>query len=93
MSNRVLSTMTAKQAITKMQQIINSGLVEQIEALNREGQILCDPNNWDGRLAIEFRNNWPQTYQALKRAKDELEELRKNVQTINENIMRAGGND
>ena len=92
MSDRVLSTMTAKQAITKMQQIINSGLVEQIEALNREGQILSDPNNWDGRLAIEFRNNWPQTYQALKRAKDELEELRSKVQTINENIMRAGGN-
>ncbi len=92
MSDRVLSTMTAKQSITRMQQIINGGLVEQIEALNREGQILSDPNVWDGRLAIEFRNNWPQTYQALNRAKQELEELRANIQTINTNIMTAGGN-
>lgn len=93
MSDRVVATITARQAITRMQQIINGGLVEQIEALNREGQILSDPQNWDGRLAIEFRNNWPQTYQALVKAKNELEELRANIQTINQNIMRAGGNE
>jgi uncharacterized protein YukE len=92
MSDRVLSTGTAKQSITRMQQIINGGLVEQIDALNREGQTLSDPSNWDGRLAIEFRGNWPQTYQALMRAKAELEELRSNLQTINQNIMTAGGN-
>lgn len=92
MSDRVLSTMTAKQSITKMQQIINGDLMQQIEALNREGQTLSDPNVWDGRLAIEFRGNWPQTYQALNRAKQQLEELRANIQAINTNIMTAGGN-
>ena len=92
MSARVLSTDSAKQAITKMQQIINGGLIEQIEALNHEGQTLSDPNNWDGRLAEGFRGNWPQTYQALMKAKQELDELRANIQKINENIMTAGGN-
>lgn len=92
MSDRVLSTMTAKQSITKMQQIINGDLMQQIEALNREGQTLSDASVWDGRLAIEFRGNWPQTYQALNKAKQQLEDLRANIQAINTNIMTAGGN-
>ena len=92
MSDRVLSTATARQSITKMQQVINGGLVEQIEALNREGQILSDANVWDGRLAAQFRNNWPQTKAALDKAKQELDELRASIQKINQNIMTAGGN-
>ncbi|MEM4202905.1 MAG: hypothetical protein QXS54_02430 [Candidatus Methanomethylicaceae archaeon] len=92
MTGRVVSTQEALQAIDRMQQIINGGLVEQIEALNREGQRLSDPNVWDGRHAIEFRSQWPQTYQALMRAKNELEQVRANLQTVNRNIMAAGGN-
>lgn len=92
MTYRVVSTQEALQAIDRMQQIINGGLVEQIEALNREGQRLSDPNVWDGRHAIEFRSQWPQTYQALMRAKNELEQVRANLQTVNRNIMAAGGN-
>ena len=48
---RVLSTDSAKQSIQKMQQIINGPLLEQIEALNKEGTNLSDPNIWHGRLA------------------------------------------
>ena len=92
MADRVLSTATARQSITKMQQIINGGLVEQIEQLSREGETLSQPDVWDGRLAGEFRSNWPQTKQALKKARQELDELRVNVQKINQNIMQAGGN-
>jgi uncharacterized protein YukE len=92
MSDRVLSTGTAKQSITRMQQIINGDLLEQINALNREGQILSDASVWDGQLAQQFRGSWPGTYQALMKAKTELEELRSNLQTINQNIMTAGGN-
>ncbi|MBC8252708.1 MAG: WXG100 family type VII secretion target [Ardenticatenia bacterium] len=92
MSDRVLSTAEAKQAITRMQQIINGGLVEQIQRLNTEGQKLSQPNIWDGRLAGEFRSNWPQTHKTLQEAQRQLEELRAKVQKINENIMRAGGN-
>lgn len=92
MSERVLSTAAAEQAIKKMQQIINGSLMEQIDALNREGQTLSDPNVWDGRLAQQFRQDWPQMHSTLMKAKEALEELRANSQRINEDIMRAGGN-
>lgn len=93
MSGRVLSTPEAKAAIVKMQQIINGGLIEQIEALNREGTTLSDANIWDGRLAGEFREVWRQTNATLRDAKQQLDELRANIQTINQNIMSAGGNE
>ncbi len=92
MADRVLSTVQAKEAIAEMERIINSDLLTQIDRLNKQGEILSDPNVWDGRLAAEFRNNWPQTYNALKKAQQELEQLRQNVQKINQNIMMAGGN-
>lgn len=92
MSERVLSTAAAEQAIQKMQQVINGPLMEQIDALNREGQTLSDPNVWDGRLAQQFRQDWPQMHSTLMKAKEALEELRANSQRINEDIMRAGGN-
>jgi len=92
MSDRVLSTAAAREAIQKMQQIINGPLMEQIDALNRQGQTLSDPNVWDGRLAQQFRSDWPEMYRALTRAREAVEELRTNAQKINEDIMRAGGN-
>jgi len=92
MADRVLSTNTAKASIQKMQQIINGPLIDQITALNREGGTLSDPNVWDGRLAGEFRNRWPEINAALLKTKQELEDLRTRVQRINEEIMTAGGN-
>ena len=56
MSDRVLSSQAAKDAIQKIQSIITGGLTEQINALNNEGQQLSDPNNWDGPLASTFRH-------------------------------------
>jgi uncharacterized protein YukE len=92
MSARVLSTDTAKQSIQKMLQILDGPLMEQIEALNREGQTLSDPNVWDGNLAQQFRGEWPQTHASLLKTKEAVEQLRANSQRINEDIMRAGGN-
>ena len=92
MTVRVLSTESAKMSITKMQQIINGGLIEQIEALNREGQTLSQPDVWDGNLAVTFRGTWPETYTKLRDAQQRLEELRQSIQKINQNIMSAGGN-
>lgn len=92
MSERVLSTGEAKQAITKMQQIINGPLMEQIDGLNREGQRLSQPDVWDGTLARQFRSQWPEMHSTLLRAKEAVEELRANSQRINQDIMTAGGN-
>ena len=92
MAGRVLSTPEAKEAIRKMQQIINGPLTEQINALDREGQTLSNQNVWDGRLAQQFRNNWPQMKSALEKAREAVEQLRTQAQQINQDIMTAGGN-
>jgi len=92
MTDRVLSTETAKASIQQMQRIIGGPLIEQITALNKEGTTLSDRNVWDGRLAQEFRNRWPEINSALLKTKQELEELRARVQQINDDIMTAGGN-
>ncbi|MBV8715077.1 MAG: WXG100 family type VII secretion target [Chloroflexi bacterium] len=92
MADRVLSSGEARSAIQRFQSIVNGPLLDQINALNREGQVLSDPSNWDGRLAQEFRSNWPTTNQQLVKVKDSLEELRRKVAVINQDIMRAGGN-
>ncbi len=89
---RVVSSAEAQSAITQMQSIINGGLMEQIRNLDAQGQKLCDPNNWDGKLAADFRGQWPETNRALDNVVTQLEELRNKVQMINKDIMSAGGN-
>jgi uncharacterized protein YukE len=89
---RVLSSEEAKTAITQMQNIINGGLVEQIRSLDTQGQRLMDPNVWDGKLATDFRAQWPETNRSLDNVVLQLEELRTKIQAINTDIMSAGGN-
>lgn len=89
---RVLSSEEARTAITQMQNIINSGLTEQIRNLDTQGQRLSDPNVWDGKLAADFRGQWPETRRALDNVIQKLEELRNTVHSINSDIMSAGGN-
>ncbi|MCC3273644.1 pyrophosphorylase [Arthrobacter zhangbolii] len=90
--SRVLSTEQAKSAITQVQSIINGGFTDQISALDAQGKILSDPNTWDGPLAAQFRGStWPETKAALDKARQELEELRTQLQKISENIFSAGG--
>ena len=92
MSDRVLSSQAAKDAIQKIQSIITGGLTEQINALNNEGQQLSDPNNWDGPLASTFRNEtWAHTHQSLQKASQDLTELNKQLQKIATDIFQAGG--
>ncbi|UWX98476.1 pyrophosphorylase [Arthrobacter zhaoxinii] len=90
--SRVLSTEQAKTAIGQVQSIINGGFTEQIAALDAQGKILSDPNTWDGPLASQFRGSvWPETKAALDKAREELEQLRTQLQQISENIFSAGG--
>ena len=92
MSSRVLSTEQAKSSISKMQSIINGGFADQISQLDAEGQTLSDPNVWDGPHAATFRGEiWPANSAALKKAQQELEDLRNQLQTISQDIFTAGG--
>jgi uncharacterized protein YukE len=93
MSGRVLSTDQAKQAITQIQTIVNGGLTEQINQLDKQGQQLSQADVWDGQLASQFRGEvWPKTKKALDQAVTELTALREQLQKIAQNIMQAGGN-
>ncbi len=91
---RVLTSSEAKQAIQQMQSIINGGLTDQISQLDTQGQTLSDANVWDGPLAQQFRGDvWPQTKSALDKAKQELEDLRNQLDQISPNIFTAGGGE
>lgn len=92
MSDRVLSTAAARDAISAFQRIVTGPLLQQISELNAQGQILSEPNNWDGRLAAEFRTHWADTHTKLIGIQQALEELRRQIHQINQNIMQAGGN-
>jgi uncharacterized protein YukE len=92
MSDRVLSTGEARDAIRKMQDIINGSLLDQINALNAQGTRLSDPNVWDGQLARQFRSDWRQIYQKLTASKNALDDLRQQIKHINDDIMNSGGN-
>lgn len=92
MADRVLSTPDAEAAIREMQKIIDGDLIRQIERLNTQGTILSQPNVWDGKLAQDFRNQWPDVNAELENAVTQLQTLREQLRTIYENIMRAGGN-
>ena len=90
--SRVLSTEQAKTAIQQMQSIINGGFTDQIAQLDAQGKTLSDPNTWDGPLAEKFRSStWPETRAALDKARQELEELRGQLNQISSNIFTAGG--
>ena len=90
--SRVLSTEQAKSAIGQVQAIINGGFTDQIAALDAQGKILSDPNVWDGPLAAQFRGStWPETKAALDKAREELEQLRTQLDKISQNIFTAGG--
>ena len=92
MPERVLSTDIARMSIQRFQTILNGPLLDQIMALNTEGEMLSDPNNWDGNLAAQFRGDWPSTHARLMQVRESLEALQASIQRININIMQAGGN-
>jgi uncharacterized protein YukE len=90
--SRVLSTEEAKTAIRQVQSIINGGLTDQISSLDTQGQKLSQPDVWDGPLAVQFRSStWPETKSALDKAKQELDDLRAQLEKIAQNIFTAGG--
>jgi uncharacterized protein YukE len=93
MAGRVLSTPEALTAITTLQGAVDNELLTQINTIIGLCDKLSDQNVWDGQLAGQFRGEVaPQVKTALKNAHQQLSELQKNINKINQNIMTAGGN-
>jgi len=92
MTDRVLSSGQAREAITQLQRILSSDLEAQITALTNAANTLSQPDVWDGRLAAKFRTDWETQQKTLTNARDALQQLREQAQQINQEIMRAGGN-
>jgi len=90
-SGVVKSTPTALEAIRNMQNIINGGLTETIQQLVTQGDRL-NPGEWDGTHAAGFYESWPQVKSGLQNAVQQLNELQRDIQTVNTNIQSAGGN-
>jgi hypothetical protein len=92
MGQRVLATDNAKQAATKMQALLAGDVSAQIKQLQAVGNQLCNPNTWDGPLAQRFRSGeWPGQSRALQSAATTLETLSKQMETVVQNILHAGG--
>jgi hypothetical protein len=94
MGQRVLATEAAKQAATKMQALLTGDMTAQIKSVQQIGTQLSDPNRWDGPLAQRFRTgDWPAQSKALQSAVTTLETLSKQMETVVENILHAGGSN
>ncbi|GAA5531254.1 WXG100 family type VII secretion target [Herpetosiphon gulosus] len=91
MAGKVVSSIEAVNAIRKFKELIGGDLLNNINSLNAQGQILSSPENWDGPLAEQFREGWSETHSHLMKMKSALEELQNNINTINKNILDAGG--
>jgi uncharacterized protein YukE len=92
MSQRVVASAQAKQAATQMQQVLSGQLQDTLRRLDQLGTTLSQPNEWDGRLAQQFRSQeWPQVKSANQKMLQQLEQLQQSVQKIVQNIMQAGG--
>jgi uncharacterized protein YukE len=93
MAARVLATEEARSTITQVKSLLDGGLQQNIETLNRLGTTLSDANVWDGTLAESFRSQiWPECKSSLDTTQRELNELHQKLRTIAQNIMQAGGN-
>ena len=91
-SQRVLATDNAKQAATRMQTMLSGDMSAQLRQLQVAGNDLSNPNTWDGPLATRFRTGeWPPQSRALQTAITTLEGLSKQMQTVLQNILQAGG--
>ncbi|MDR0416104.1 MAG: pyrophosphorylase [Propionibacteriaceae bacterium] len=89
---RILSSDDAKTAIGQLRSVIMGGFTDQISQMDAQGKILSDPNVWDGPLASQFRGvTWPETKSALDKAKQELDQLRGQLDKIAADIFSAGG--
>ncbi len=88
---RVVTSDEAVALIGRLQADIGH-VNEAMEAMLRTGNELASPQVWEGSAANQFRDNeWAQTRTWATNSVTQLNELRSTIDTINQNIMSAGG--
>jgi uncharacterized protein YukE len=88
----VKSTQAAVDAIQRMLNQVNGGLTDAITQFKADGEIVNDPNNYEGPAAAGFRSEWGGVKSALETTITQLNELADNIRQVNSNIQTAGGN-
>jgi hypothetical protein len=87
----VRSTPEAVNAVHDLATTINGPLLDNFEDLRRFGQVLSDPENWDGRTATDFRATvWPSYLRTLTDLHAQLDKLRIRLREIQAEIISAG---
>jgi uncharacterized protein YukE len=89
-SSRVVSTAEAKSAAQRMI-ATNNTLMEQLRQLQQSNQILCDPNQWDGPPAAQWRSQAPSALQNLQSTFQKFETDFQQLRNLLENVLVAGG--
>lgn len=87
---RTLSSPAAQQAVQDMSTILNGNFQSNLDALDRMGKKLSQPDVWDGKVATEFRGVWTKSHQSLMALKEQLVQLEKKINVITADIMQAG---
>jgi ABC-type transporter Mla subunit MlaD len=89
-SARVLATQQARDAANQLVQLTQQ-LKDEIGKVNAQGDKLADPNQWDGKLAQTWRNDWGNDKKQLQTASQQLDDLEKRAKQAVEAIIQAGG--
>lgn len=88
----VKSTPEAISAVQRMLSQIEGGITESLNQFKNDGEIVADPNMFEGGAAASYRAEWPGIKSALDNAVTQLREMSNHVRHINSNIQAAGGN-
>lgn len=89
-SARVLATQDAKAAAGQLVQL-SGQLKEEITKVTAQGDKLADQNQWDGKLAQQWRTDWQNDKKQLQAAAQQLDALEKRAKQAVEAIIQAGG--
>jgi hypothetical protein len=57
-SGRVLVTEEARLVARHLKDFVFGNSADLLQTLERQGDILADPNQWDGGLANQYRSTW-----------------------------------
>lgn len=87
----VRATPQASTAVADLAGLINSSLMGNFSALRASARVLLQPDNWDGRTALEFRTSiWPTYERTLTELHTQLDRLRMRLAEIQADIQSAG---